>query len=358
MTLEELFAAPQYSLRQGEKEAALLPLINQLTALHRERSGAYARLMNAIDPRDGDAPSLDQAPYFPVSLFKTHRLLSIPDNQIFKTLTSSGTTGQQVSRIFLDAETARRQTIALSKIMTHVLGGERLPMLIIDTSALIRDRAQFSARGAGVLGLMNFGRQHAYALNPEMDLDETVMRAFLGRFGGAPFLIFGFTFMVWKYFFERLHRRGVDLSNGILVHSGGWKKLQDQAVGNAEFKARFREETGLARIYNFYGMVEQVGSVYLEGEDGLLYAPNFADVIIRDPKTWDVAPVGQPGVIQVLSALPSSYPGHSLLTEDLGVIHSIDAGAEGRFGKAFSVIGRAPKSEIRGCSDTHLERVA
>ena len=198
---------------------------------------------------------------------------------------------------------------------------------------------------------MNFGRQHVHALDEEMNLDETAVRGFLERHGSQPFLIFGFTFMVWQYFFERIVPLGLDLSNGILIHSGGWKKLEDRAIGNTEFKARFRDATGLARIYNFYGMVEQVGSVYLEGEDGLLHPPNFADVIIRDPATWREAEPGQPGVIQVISALPLSYPGHSILTEDMGVVHA------GHTDKAFSVIGRVPKAELRGCSDTHV-RVA
>jgi hypothetical protein len=98
-------------------------------------------------------------------------------------------------------------------------------------------------------------------------------------------------------------------------------------------------------------MVEQVGSVFLEGEDGYLYAPNFADVLVRDPMTFEELPTGETGVLQVLSALPHSYPGHSLLTEDLGVIRSIDASSGGRQGKAFSVLGRLPRAELRGCSD-------
>ena len=365
MSLEFLLSEPQYSLRQSEKERHLLPLLNDLTRHHREASPAYARLLDAVYPHAGgavsldavshDAVSLDQVPYVPVGLFKTHRLLSIPDDRIFKTLTSSGTTGQQVSRVFLDAETARRQTVALSRILQHVLGPDRLPMLVIDTSALLKNRNEFSARGAGVLGMMNFGRHHVYALDAEMNLDQEAVSKFLDRFGSQPFLMFGFTFMVWKYFFERVRDLGFDLSQGILIHSGGWKKLADQAVDNTTFKARLRESTGLQRIYNFYGMVEQVGSVYMEGEDGLLYPPNFADIVIRDPRTWQPAPAGEPGGIQVLSALPWSYPGHSILTEDLGVIHSVDSGAGGRYGKAFSVIGRVPRSEVRGCSDTHQE---
>jgi phenylacetate-coenzyme A ligase PaaK-like adenylate-forming protein len=353
--LEFLFSQPQYSLRQSEKEQYLLPLLDGLTRHHQGASPAYARLLEAVYSRAGAAASLEEIPYLPVGLFKSHRLVSVADDRIFKTLTSSGTTGQQVSRVYLDSETAQRQTVALSRILQHVLGPDRLPMLVIDTSALLKNRQEFSARGAGVLGMMNFGRQHVYALDEGMNLNRDAVRDFLARFGGSPFLMFGFTFMVWKYFFQPLGGLGVDLSQGILIHSGGWKKLADEAVDNATFKARLRESTGLHRIYNFYGMVEQVGSVYMEGEDGLLYPPNFADVVIRDPRTWEPAPDGQPGVIQVLSALPLSYPGHSILTEDLGVVHSVDSGIGGRFGKAFSVIGRVPRSEVRGCSDTHQE---
>jgi hypothetical protein len=358
MTFTELLQSPQYSLPQAEKEEALLGQLNELDQLHRARCGEYGRLVATLRPGLDRAASLDELPFLPVGLFKSHRLLSVPEAEVFKTLTSSGTTGQQVSRIFLDRETAQRQTAALGRIMTHVLGPERLPMILIESGGLIKDRKQFSARGAGVLGMVNFGRQHFYALDDEMELDESGLRTFLEKFGAKPFLIFGFTFMVWQYFMRRVAGRGFDLSNGILIHSGGWKKLEQMKVSNAEFKRQLRDSTGLGRVYNFYGMVEQVGSVYLEGEDGYLYAPNFADVIVRDPVTWSPAPVGTPGVIQVVSALPTSYPGHSILTEDMGVVHGIDDGTCGRLGKYFSVIGRVPKAELRGCSDTHASQVA
>jgi hypothetical protein len=358
MTFAELLLAPQYSIPQARKEELLLAHLNELDLSHRARCPEYGRLVAALRPRLDRAASLAELPFLPVGLFKSHQLRSVQEADVFKTLTSSGTTGQQVSRIYLDRETAQRQTAALARIMTHVLGPERLPMILIDSGALIKDRKQFSARGAGVLGMANFGRQHFYALDENMNLDEAGLAAFLEKFGTKPFLLFGFTFMVWQYFLERLSGKGIDLSNGTLVHSGGWKKLEQMAVSNAEFKRRFRESTGLARVYNFYGMVEQVGSVYVEGEDGYLYAPNFADVIVRDPETWRPAPVGKPGVIQVVSILPLSYPGHSILTEDMGVVHGIDDSTCGRMGKYFSVIGRVPKAELRGCSDTHASQAA
>jgi hypothetical protein len=300
---------------------------------------------------------LSEVPHIPVGLFKTHRLASVPEGAVFKVLTSSGTTSQQVSRIYLDRETAALQSEALASIMTSLLGPKRLPMLIVDSPAVLKHRTQFSARGAGVLGMMSFGRSHRYVLDDGMNLDRAALETFLSEHGDKPFLLFGFTYMVWEYFLSRLVGAGLDLSKGVLVHSGGWKKLQDRAIDNANFRAAFKAETGLARIHNFYGMVEQVGSVFLEGDDGFLYPPWFADVIVRDPRTWKEAALGEVGVLEVLSALPRSYPGHALLTEDLGVVHGIDDSTCGRGGKRFSVIGRVPLAELRGCSDTHAQEI-
>jgi hypothetical protein len=351
MTFEDLLHAPAFSLDQSRKHAVLLEELNALTEWHREQCPPYRRVLKLMWP--DVAESLEQVPYLPVGLFKSQRLISIPDDQIAVTLTSSGTTGQEVSRVYLDRTTAHRQTLALGHTMSHLLGPKRLPMVLVDTRALMKDRSQFSARGAGVLGMMNFGREHFWALDENMQLDVEGLSRFLARHGDAPFLIFGFTFMVWQYLYRQIEDAGLSLENGILIHSGGWKKLQEQAVDNAEYKRRLREATGLNRVYSFYGMAEQVGSVFLEGDDGYLYTSNFSDVIVRDPITWREAPTGSTGVIQVISTLPLSYPGHSILTEDMGIIHGVDDSASGRQGKRFSVTGRVPRAELRGCGDTH-----
>jgi phenylacetate-coenzyme A ligase PaaK-like adenylate-forming protein len=65
-----------------------------------------------------DFKTLEDLPFIPVSAFKTHQLMSINEGDIFKVLTSSGTTGQSVSRIYLDKDTARLQSVALSKIIS------------------------------------------------------------------------------------------------------------------------------------------------------------------------------------------------------------------------------------------------
>jgi hypothetical protein len=340
-----------FTLSQAERESALLPELVELTQWHRERGSAYANILSAIGHGPGRAyRSLAELPWLPVRLFKTQQLKSIPDDEVFKVLTSSGTTGD-VSRIYLDKQAAAMQTRMLARSIQSVLGPRRLPMLVVDTTSIIKNRTSFSARGAGVLGMVNFGRDHAWALDEAGEPDLAVLREFLTKHGDEPFLIFGFTFMVWLYLYEIARDNGLDLSNGILVHSGGWKKLVDRSVDNAEFRRRLAADTGLTRIHNFYGMVEQIGVVYLEGPEGnSLYCPDFADVIIREPGTWAELPPGKPGLVEVVSTLPRSYPGHALLTEDLGVVHGVDDGSWP--GKRFSILGRLPRAEARGCSDT------
>ncbi|MEV0131686.1 acyl-protein synthetase [Dactylosporangium sp. NPDC050688] len=340
-----------FTLPQPEREARLLPRLVELTERHRARSTAYANILAATGHGPGRPYArISDLPWLPVRLFKTHELKSIPDDEVFKVLTSSGTTGD-VSRIYLDRAAAAAQTRMLGQTLQAVLGPKRLPMLIVDTTAIIKDRRSFSARGAGVLGMVTFGRDHVWALDDAGEPDLQAVRGFLARHGDRPFLVFGFTFMVWLHLYELARAHGLDLSNGILVHSGGWKKLVDRRVDNAEFRRAFRDDTGLTRIHNFYGMVEQIGVVYLEGpEGGSLYCPDFADVVIRDPGTWEPLPPGEPGLVEVISTLPESYPGHLLLTEDLGVIDGVDDGAWP--GKRFSILGRLPRAEARGCSDT------
>lgn len=223
-----------FTLSQAEREKHLLPQLAELTAHHRENSEGYERILSSLGiARDAEFASIAELPWLPVRMFKTHDLRSIPESEIFKTLTSSGTTGAGASRIYLDKAAAGAQTKQLGATLQEVLGGERLPMLMVDTIGIIKNRRSFSARGAGVLGMANFGRKHTYVLDENDQPDVEAVKTFLATYGDKPFLIFGFTFMVWQYLYEVAREHKLDLSNGILIHSGGWKKLIDRAVDNA-----------------------------------------------------------------------------------------------------------------------------
>ncbi|BBH14708.1 hypothetical protein JD974_22815 [Chromobacterium haemolyticum] len=352
--VNEMMAQPAYGLDRATKTPLLLAGLQALTARHAQHCAGYDAIFRKLW-QAAPSPTLEALPFLPVRLFKHERLLSVADTEIVKTMTSSGTSGQSVSQIFLDKQTSAMQVKVLSRIMGDFIGPKRLPMLVVDCRATIADRLRFSARTAGILGFSMFGREVEFALDDDMSLSVSRVEAFVEKHAGQPLLIFGFTFIVWRHLLRALETRSgrLALEQGILIHGGGWKQLQSEAVDASEFKRRLQAVTGIGRVHNYYGMVEQTGSIFMECEHGHLHASVWSDVIVRDPRDFSPLPPGRPGLIQLLSLIPYSYPGHSLLSEDEGVLLGIDDCACGRKGTYFKVLGRIQNAEVRGCSDTY-----
>lgn len=361
MTFDDILNNSPFSLKSTDKECLLSERLLALTKLHQEKSSEYAQMLDAISFDFSSVKSYKDLPFLPVRLFKELSLKSIPDEEVVKTMTSSGTTGQAVSKIYLDRATSANQQKTMVKIVSEFTGSSRMPMIIIDCPGVIKNRAMFSARGAGILGFSIFGSKKIYALDDDMKLDVEGLKEFLDTYKGQKILLFGFTFMIWQHFYKellRLKSEGVsfDLSNGILIHGGGWKKLVSEAVSHDEFHKRLKDVCGLRHIHDYYGMVEQTGCIYMECECGHLHASIFSDVITRRPIDFSECEIGEEGIIQVVSTIPESYPGHSLLTEDEGVILGEDDCPCGRKGKYFRIDGRLKNAEIRGCSDTYATK--
>ena len=349
--IDQYLKIEPHSMKTDLKRETMLKNLNQLSQHHYNNCSKYRQIIDGLWDGKMLAKKVEEVPFIPVSLFKSHELCSVDKADIRSTMTSSGTTGQKVSKINIDNKTSQDQQKGLANSLQHILGKKRLPMLILDTDAILKNPEYMNARGAGVLGMMRYGRNHCFALTSDLEPDFKAIRDFLKINGSSPFFMFGFTFLVWTKFYELLRNHNLDLSNGTLIHSGGWKKMIENAVDNEVFRNSFKRYFKLNEIYNFYGMVEQLGSIVLEGPDGLLYPPNFGDIIIRDPKTFEVLSVGETGIIQVLSIIPHSYPGHSILTEDIGVIEKTQSSKDNLSRYGLRIIGRVPKTELRGCSD-------
>ena len=147
-----------YEFDANQKAEVLTQALLNLTIWHANKCEHYQRILNTLNVVPQRITKLEEIPYIPVRLFKEFDLLSIDRGNIFKTMTSSGTSGQQVSKIYLDRETASIQSSVLSRLMAQLLGKKRLPMLIIDTPSVLKDRLAFSARGAGIIGFSMFGK--------------------------------------------------------------------------------------------------------------------------------------------------------------------------------------------------------
>ncbi len=356
--LDDLYSLNPYSLSADEKQKILTHELKELTEHHRLHCKSYSNMLNAVGYDEKSVKSYYDIPFFPVRLFKYTDLMSIDKSNIFKTMTSSGTTGQAVSKIFLDRETAMSQQKVMIKILSDFIGKKRMPMIIVDSPSVIKDRSLFSARGAAIIGLNIIASETKFVLNDDMTLNFEILDDFLQKHKGQRFLIFGFTFMIWQHFYSSLQKssKKYDMSNGFLFTGGGWKKLESQAISRSTFKEKFRELCKIEHFIDHYGMVEQTGCIYAECECGHLHASIFSDIITRNYKDFSQCAIGEKGIVQVVSVLPRSYPGHSLLTEDEGIILGEDDCPCGRKGKYVQILGRIKSAELRGCSDTYAAK--
>lgn len=358
--LDELLRDPVFSRDPAEAQAKLLAVLRAELACAIERHPPFRRYVEAwpIDYRS--AQRIADLPYLPAGVFKADPPLAlVPPDKIVRTLSSSATTGQSPSQVVLDTETSRRMVKGITSIIREFIGPMRRPYLVIDTAESLAGGAQLGARGAAIQGLRSFATDIVCCLKSDgadqLTIDEPKLFAFAQQVGNGDALAYGFTYVIWQHFVLPLRAKGITLRmpNVRLLHSGGWKRLQDQAVPREAYAAGVARLFGCPaeRIVDCYGMVENVGIIYPDCAHGNKHVPAFAEVIVRDPLTLEPVQVGQQGLVQVCSALATSFPGFSVLTDDIAEIIHYDGCSCGRRGTCFRFVKRVPKAEIRGCGN-------
>ena len=92
-----------------------------------------------------------------------------------------------------------------------------------------------------------------------------------------------------------------------MLHGGGWKKLEKLKISNKKFKKKLAQKFNLQKIVNYYGLIEQVGSIFLECKCGYFNTTDYSKILIRD-KNFKILGPSAKGFLQIFSTLPTSYP--------------------------------------------------
>ena len=325
--------------------------INKLTKFHFNNWSIYRDILLKLKYDKHKVYSLEDLPFISVRSFKNFEMLSTSRSKIYKILRSSGTSGTKLSQIFLDKKTSEIQQRSLMNISKDFIGSDRHPMLIIDSPKVIKKQKEFSARAAAILGFSIYAKDMTFLLNEKNEINYDILKKFISTNKNKKKIIFGFTFMVWQYFFEKIKKsKNYKFPNTLILHGGGWKKLNDKKISNQKFKNQIKKYLGIDKVMNYYGMAEQTGSIFFECKEGYFHNSNFSEILIRD-KNFNLCKFGEEGLVQTISILPKSYPGHNFITEDIGVIYGENDCKCGRIGKYFKIIGRVEHAELRGCSD-------
>ena len=363
--IDRILSMSPYSQPPDDRQTCLLEMLKEELDYACQRHPGYKNYIQHWPVDYKTAGQVSDLPYLPVGILKANPPLSfVALDEIKRTLTSSATTSQLPSRVVLDSPTSRRMTKGVVAILRDFIGPFRRPYLVVDTPGSKGAENTLGARGAAIQGLQPFSNGTTYCLgltdHDDLTLDLDKLREFAKDRRDTEVLVYGFTFILWNHLVKPLMAENVclNLPNARILHSGGWKRLQDQAVEKTVFNEQLARVFGCSadHVIDFYGMVESVGVIYPDCPEGNKHGPVFGDVIVRNPLTLEPVAAGEHGIVQVCSILPTSFPGNLLLTEDMAQVIAYDGCPCGRRGISFRFAGRVPKAELRGCGNLQSKR--
>ena len=302
---------------------------------------------------------LIKAPFIMVNLFKHKNLKSCKDEDIALTLGSSGTGGQRslmhLDQLSLDRVKSLAFNIHKSLGMTNPKKYNYLcftydPKVANDLGTAFTDELLTSFTG---IEDVYYAIQFDEELNDfKLNENKTIAKLIEYSKSSIPTRILGFPAFLYKLVKENNIKLNFTKDSWIQT-GGGWKNHANEEIPKDVFKKYMFETLNIqvANNRDLFGMVEH-GIPYVDCHEGKLRIPNFARVYIRDPKTLEVLPTGEIGLIQFMCTYNTSYPSMNILSTDWGKLHK-ETDEIG--GYSLEIIGRAGIDKHKGCALKALE---
>lgn len=339
---------PAFGGNQEKISGLHLEILNTSHEFFYNNDSNYRNFSKILGTAKQEVSDLSDAkiPFLPSDYFKWFAPAAIKKEQNIS-IQSSGTTNTR-SVVSLDLRNAQFQRISLSKILTHFLGVERKHLFVINNSFSDRKglvtTSDIAARGMALVAKKtHFISDRLFSISHLKNIlsDDT----------DQPFILFGMTYELFQAIKNNVFPKG-SYENMIVVHGGGWKKLHQSKLGKSDFYNLISETWGTKRIHDYYGMAEQAGSIFFECIQNNYHVSNYSNVVVRDAGLG-TNPLGETGVLHTFSFIQSSYPGVSILTQDLGsktLLPNVSCQC-GTSGAVISIEGRIVEAEVKGCSD-------
>lgn len=308
---------------------------------------------------------LAKIPSLPTLLFKRHLLFSMPQNRMIAKVSSSGTRGH-ASQVGFDLlglicaflaifkQVTSRKLLSLIPCHYIMLGYKphRSNKAVISKTAYATSWMAPSIKRTFALTMKN--GQYEADLN---QIEKALMRAAKSPF---PTRIIGFpsyAYFLLKKMEEKDIRIKLPKGSKILL-GGGWKQFYQEEVEKTVLYEMAERILGIKedQIIEFFGAAEHA-VIYCDCPHHHFHIPQGSHVIIRDPKTLEPLPMGQVGLINLLSPLNRATPLYSIMTDDLGVLHDgKDCPCQNKT-PYLEILGRVGIQDIKTCAAGAKERL-
>ncbi len=326
-----------------------------LFTLQYKHNAPYRRLCEARGIKPGDVTHWTQIPPVPTAAFKELDLTSLHPEDRTHIFHSSGTTEQRPSRHHHSAE-----SLALYEASLWPWFVENLRLPIVDGRLLSLTPTASQVPRSSLVHMFDFVRQKIGAEATDflghvgadgswtLDVQATINR--LASPEGKPHLVLGTAFSL-VHLLDALAEKDLRLTlpaGSRVLETGGYKG-RSRTMPKDELYRLITERLGIpvANIICEYGMSELSSQAYdspwataQSSRSGRVFQfPPWARARVISPENSREVPEGETGLLQVFD-LANVFSVLAIQTEDLAV----------RRGAGFELIGRAERSEARGCS--------
>lgn len=294
-----------------------------------ENNAVYREFCNLLSKKTAAVQSIEDIPFLPIELFKTHRVVSgnAPVQKVFR---SSGTTGSINSSHHVSDLTCYEESF--TRCFKRFFGAaDKYCLLALLPSYLERNDASLVYMIEHLISQTKHPYSGFFLYNQE-DLKNTLTRL---DAMDQPVLLIGVTFALLDF----AEKYPLQLNHALIMETGGMKGRRREMI-REELHQRLKDGFGTDKIYSEYGMTELLSQAYYL-EDKKFHPPPWMRVRIRDVNDpLQPAEDGSTGAINII---------------DLANLDSCSFIATADLGKAypdgtFDVTGRMDQGDIRGCN--------
>jgi phenylacetate-coenzyme A ligase PaaK-like adenylate-forming protein len=315
----------------SEKEFETLAI--EVFRFQAERNPVYQKYLQLLKCNPDAVSSTSEIPFLPVEFFKTYDVLAVQPqtpNLNPQTFTSSGTTGQDVSR-HLVADIAVYEKSFRAGFELFYGDVKKYCVLALLPSYLEREGSSLVYMMDALIKDSSHPQSGFYLHNHQQLFN--VLTDLQGE--NQKTILLGVTYALLDF----SEKHPIQFSELIVMETGGMKGKREEMI-RSEMHDRLKKDFGVSHIHSEYGMTELLSQAYSKGE-GIFKTPPWMKIVIHQQHDlFSEAAEGETGVVSVID-LANVYSCSFITTQDVGRKNQDGS---------FEILGRTDFSDIRGCN--------
>ena len=292
-------------------------------------------------------------PALPSAIFKRDKKYTISrDDDTILSTTSSGTQGT-ISQVPRDNDTLMRFFASVTVGVQDVLNIEQQELNVYCLSPA-NDEVEHLWISYVLAGILVYYPTKYYVTNGEFHIDILIedLRKLDALDENNQVLIVGPPALVLDVTKKLEETEGLKVGKHCKILTiGGLKSRQGECVKRELLDERVTKAFGLFNVKyvrDVYNMVE-LNTVIFECQNHKKHCPPWLYARAFDPKTLQVLPSGEMGILGYFDPTPLSYPGF-ILSDDFGRVYEQVTCSCGITGNVIEIERRINKLESRGCA--------